>query len=83
MVDPKPSLQDIETARRIGLPVYAVSRAGIWKAEPDGLVVAVEVGRWWAGCRSGGCSAPERDPEFRSARGISDSRNLESEPAYR
>jgi JAB domain-containing protein similar to deubiquitination enzymes len=82
-VDPKPSPQDIETARRLGLPVYTVSRVGIWKAEPDGLVVAVDDARWWSGCRSGGCSAPERDPEFRSARGVSDSRNLAAESAYR
>ena len=83
VVDPRPSPQDIETARRIGMPVYTVSRAGIWKAEPDGLVVAVDDARWWTGCRSGACGAPERDPEFRSARGASDSRNLAAESAYR
>jgi hypothetical protein len=83
MVDPRPSSQDIETARRIGIPVYAVSRAGIWKAEPDGLVVAVDDKDWWSGCRSGACRVPERDPEFRSACGASDSRNPDAESAYR
>jgi hypothetical protein len=83
VVDPKPSFQDIETARRLGLPVYTVSRAGIWKARPDGLVVAVFDARWWSDCRSGDCGAPERDPEFRSAQGVSDSRNLGAESAYR
>ncbi len=68
VVDPKPSPQDIVTARRLGIPVYTVSRTGIWKAGPDGLVVAVEDAHWWAGCRSGACDEPERDPEFRSAR---------------
>ena len=83
IVAPMPSLEDIETARRAGVPVYTVSRAGIWKAEPDGLVVAVDDERWWSGCRSGVCGAPERDPEFRSAQGVSDSRNLGAESAYR
>jgi hypothetical protein len=83
VVDPKPSFKDIETARCLGLPVYTVSRAGIWKAEPDGLVVAVDDERWWSGCRSGACGAPERDPEIRSVRGVSDSRNLGAESAYR
>lgn len=82
-VDPKPSLEDIETARGVGMPVYTVSRAGIWKAEPDGLVVAVDDERWWSGCRSEGCGAPERDPEFRSAPDASDSRNPGAESAYR
>ncbi len=81
--NPRPSPQDIETARRIGVPVYAVSRAGIWKAEPNGLVLAVDDKRWWIGCRSGACGAPERDPEFRSARRVSDSRNLVADSAYR
>jgi hypothetical protein len=83
VADPKPSPQDVETARRIGLPVYTVSRAGIWKAEPGGVVVAVDDERWWTGCRSGACGAPERDPEFRSARRTSDLRNLETESTYR
>ncbi|MFI5120431.1 MAG: hypothetical protein ACHQM4_08465 [Thermoanaerobaculia bacterium] len=67
VVDPRPSPQDIETARRVGVPIYTVSRAGIWKVEPDGSIAAVDDKRWWVGCRSGACSAPERDPEFRSA----------------
>lgn len=83
VVDPKPSPQDVETARRLGLPVYTVSRTGIWKAEPGGAIVAVGDARWWTGCRAGACGAPERHPEFRSARKGSDSRNLGTESAYR
>jgi hypothetical protein len=83
MVDPKPSPTDIETARRLGMPVYTVSRSGIWKAGRDGQVIAVADARWWAGCRSGACGAPERDPEFRSASTPSDPRNLGAESAYR
>jgi hypothetical protein len=82
-VDPRPSSRDIETASRIGLPVYTVSRAGIWKAEPNGHVVSVDDKDWWRGCRSGACRVPERDPEFRSARGVPDSRNPDAESAYR
>jgi hypothetical protein len=84
MVDPKPSEQDIETARRIGLPVYTVSRSGIWKAVPDGSIVPVESSRWWDACRAGGCEE-SRHPEFRSARGATnpaESRNLGAESAY-
>lgn len=83
VADPKPSPQDIETASRLGMPVYTVSRAGIWKADRDGHVVVVDDAGWWAGCRSGACGAPERDPEFRSASAPSDLRNLEAESAYR
>jgi hypothetical protein len=81
VVDPKPSEQDIETARQLRLPVYTVSRSGIWKAAPDGSVVAVDDARWWTGCRSGACGET-RDPDFRSAREGFDSRNLEPGSAY-
>jgi hypothetical protein len=81
VVDPKPSEQDVETARQLGVPVYAVSRTGIWKAAPDGSVVPVDDGRWWSACRSGACDAV-RDPDFRSARGPSGPRNLGPESAY-
>jgi hypothetical protein len=80
-VDPKPSEQDIETARKLRVPVYTVSRSGIWKVAPDGFVVAVDDARWWTGCHSGACDEM-RDPEFRSARGAFDPRNLEPESAY-
>jgi hypothetical protein len=80
-VDPKPSEKDIETARQLRVPVYTVSRSGIWKAGPDGSVVAVDDATWWTGCRSGACDET-RDPDFRSARKKSDPRNLEPESAY-
>jgi hypothetical protein len=68
-VDPKPSLIDVETAQKLGIPVYTISRSGIWKAAPDGSIVPVDDARWWAGCHAGAC-AGSRDPEFRSARGV-------------
>ena len=80
-IDPKPSGQDVETARQLRVPVYTVSRSGIWKAAPDGSVVAVDDARWWTSCRSGACVAT-RDPDFRSARGGFDPRNLGPETAY-
>jgi hypothetical protein len=81
VVDPKPSEQDIETARRLGVPVYSVSRSGIWKAVPNGSVVPVDDSRWWSGCRSGACDGP-RDPDSRSAQGPPGPRNLGPESAY-
>jgi hypothetical protein len=84
VVDPKPSQQDVETARRLRLPVYTVSRGGIWKAVPDGSVVSVDDARWWSACRAGACDET-RHPEFRSARsapGPAEPRNLGSESAY-
>ncbi len=85
VVDPKPSGQDIETAQRLGVSVYTVSRTGIWKALPDGSIVSVDDARWWKACRAGGCEET-RDPEFRSAAGNStkpsELRNLDSDSAY-
>ena len=77
------ALQDIETARRLGMPVYTVSRVGIWKADRDGRVIPVDDARWWVACSSGACGLPERDPEFRSASAPSETRNLGAESTYR
>jgi len=82
--DPKPSEQDVETARRLGVPVYTVSRSGIWKAMPDGSIVPVRDSDWWSACRAGPCDET-RIAEFRSARGSPgpvDLRNLGTESAY-
>lgn len=48
-LDPKPSARDHEEARRLGLPVYALSRLSIYRADPDSTApVAVVVRhRWW------------------------------------
>ena len=84
VVNPKPSEQDVETARRLGVPVYTVSRSGIWKAVPDGSIVSVDAARWWSACGSGACDGT-RNPEFRSAQnapGPAKLRNLGSESAY-
>lgn len=94
VVDPKPSEQDIETARRLRVPVYTVSRSGIWKAVPDGSVVPVEDSAWWIACRSGACAetrhsetrnAETRNPEtLKAARSwvLDELRNLGAESAY-
>lgn len=79
--DPKPSPEDVATARRLGVPVYTVSRSGIWKAVPDGSIVPVDDSRWWSGCKAGGCEKT-RDPETRSAAKSSGMRNLGSDSAY-
>ena len=53
VVDPLPSIQDRDTAARLGVAVYTVSRRGIWRAGPDGAVTRVGDERWWDGCGSG------------------------------
>ncbi len=53
VVDPEPSETDCATAARLGVAVYTVSRRGIWKAEPAGLVQRIGDERWWAGCEAG------------------------------
>jgi proteasome lid subunit RPN8/RPN11 len=49
VVDPRPSDTDRATAARLGIAVYTVSRSGIWKAGPDGIVTRVGDERWWSG----------------------------------
>lgn len=82
-VDPKPSQQDAETARRLGVPVYTVSRSGIWKAMPDGSIVPVRDSDWWSACRAGPCDET-RLAEFQSAQGppSDELRNLGTGSAY-
>jgi JAB domain-containing protein similar to deubiquitination enzymes len=37
--DPRPSSVDAALARRLGLPVYTLTRHGLWVARPDGTVL--------------------------------------------
>ena len=53
VVDPRPSVTDRATATRLGIAVYTVSRRGIWKVEPDGVVTRIGDESWWAGCETG------------------------------
>jgi len=52
VVDPRPSATDRETAARLDVAVYTVSRSGIWRAEPGGVVDRIGDERWWAGCEA-------------------------------
>lgn len=52
-VDPRPSQTDCETAARLRIAVYTVSRSGIWKAGPNGALTRIGDERWWNGCRAG------------------------------
>ena len=36
--DPRPSSGDAALARRLGLPVYTLTRNGLWEARPDGTI---------------------------------------------
>jgi len=47
--NPRPSLQDLETARQLNLPVFAVTPAEVWVADPiAGIVPVVRNMRWAA-----------------------------------
>ena len=37
--DPRPSAADAALARRLGLPVYTLTRSGLWAARSDGRVI--------------------------------------------
>jgi hypothetical protein len=77
IVDPRPSFTDVATAVRLGIPVYTVSRSGIWKAEPSGALARVGDERWWAGCASRrGCGDGVSDAL--SARAAENSANPET-----
>lgn len=43
----RPSPADLREARRIGLPIYVVTRWDIWVAEPDGRALALVQNRDW------------------------------------
>ena len=59
-VDPRPSPNDVATAKRLGVPNYAVSRQGIWKATPLGEIVKIDGEAWIVRCASPrGCGAGE------------------------
>jgi len=45
-LDPKPSEQDVQVAKRLNIWVYTLTRKGIWRAAPDGEVTQ-QVGRGW------------------------------------
>jgi hypothetical protein len=36
--DPRPSTGDVALARRLGLPVYTLTRVGLWAARADGTI---------------------------------------------
>jgi hypothetical protein len=62
-VDPRPSRVDAETARKQGLPIFTVSRAGIWKVSPLGETTRIDGDTWWEGCAGvSGCARTDGDP---------------------
>ena len=44
--NPRPSVRDREVVRRLRLPVYTISRWGIYRADPDGTVSPVASPCW-------------------------------------
>lgn len=48
-VDPKPSKQDQSAARQLRIAIYTVSRKGIWRVSPDGIITKEENAGWFKG----------------------------------
>jgi hypothetical protein len=46
-VDPKPSKQDQVAALKLGIAVYTISRKGIWRVTPDGVITQEESLGWY------------------------------------
>lgn len=51
-VDPKPSPNDSSVAKKLGIPIYTISKSGIWKVTPDGTIIQ-EADRHWQDRRHG------------------------------
>jgi hypothetical protein len=71
---PTPSSRDVEEARRIGIPIFVVTRMGVRRVDPDGAVSVVTRGRAWFSDR-GEVSAPAQC-ESVSARPSGNSRDI-------
>lgn len=61
-VSPRPSLVDARTAQRLGLPVYAIGRAGVWRVDAAGVTAAVADDTWFTPCGSGADCARRNAP---------------------
>ncbi len=57
--DPRPSLQDEKTARLRNLPVYAISRWGVFRVTPEGTTEQIAGEEWWSRARRN--ATPARD----------------------
>lgn len=58
--DPRPSTADVLLSKRINTTIYAVSRSGVWKVTPDGLILREEGPEWYKEHREGA----RREEEF-------------------
>jgi hypothetical protein len=45
-LDPRPSAQDVSVARKLNIWVYTLTRKGIWRVGPDGLITQ-QMDRSW------------------------------------
>ncbi|MCI0446112.1 hypothetical protein L0244_23030 [bacterium] len=58
-VDPKPSKEDGLVARRLNIPVYTISRKGIWKITPDRKVIQEAGVQWYKEVKENPCKESE------------------------
>lgn len=45
---PKPSLKDLETARQLSVPIFAVTPLAVWVADPDAGILPIVQNMAWA-----------------------------------
>ena len=45
--DPRPSANDIELSRRVGVPLYTISSSGIWMVTPLGEIRQIADSKWY------------------------------------
>jgi proteasome lid subunit RPN8/RPN11 len=43
-VDPRPSTKDLVFSKKVNIPLYTVSRKGIWKVTPEGKITRIAKG---------------------------------------
>ncbi|HSE41848.1 MAG TPA: hypothetical protein VLH08_13880 [Acidobacteriota bacterium] len=59
-VDPKPSKGDALVAARLKIPIYTISRKGIWKVLPDGQVIQEAKRHWQKEAHDGTCKTIQK-----------------------
>lgn len=59
-VDPKPSREDGLVAARLKIPVYTISRKGIWKVTPAGEIVQEAGLLWYKEIKNSSCKDSEQ-----------------------
>jgi hypothetical protein len=60
-VDPKPSQGDALVAARLNIPIYTISRKGIWKVTPQGEVIQEGDRLWYKEVKENPCEESDQE----------------------